>query len=81
MEKRIFDLDKKTIDLILKFEKISFLISLIGIIGLYIFWKFYIDSIIYTISINVFKAGLFAGVFSFCCGVFFNGVNKGIIHK
>ena len=81
MKNMIFNLDKKVYDLIIKFEKISFFISLIGIIGLFVFLKFYINSIIYDISISLFKAGLFAGVCSFCFGMFFNGVNKGIIGK
>jgi hypothetical protein len=78
---KIFNLDKKTFDLIIKFENISFLISLIGIIGMYIFWKFYINSIIYDISILIFRTGLLAGICSFCFGTFFNGIKKGVIHK
>jgi hypothetical protein len=78
---KFFNLDKKTFDLIIKFENISFLISLIGIIGMYVFWKFYIDSIIYDISILIFRSGLLAGICSFCFGMFFNGLKKGIIHK
>ena len=80
--KNIFsNLDKKTIDLIILFENISFFIALIGIIGLYIHLKFYIDSTLYTISTSIFRTGLLAGVCSLCFGIFFNGVNKGIIHK
>lgn len=76
-----FNLDKKVLDLIIKFEKISFGIALLGIIGLYVFLKLYINSIIYDISISLFKAGLFAGVCSLCFGIFFNGLNKGLIRK
>ncbi|MCI8309054.1 MAG: hypothetical protein HFJ45_02350 [Clostridia bacterium] len=81
MKNIISNLDKKSFDLIIKFEYISFFISLIGIIGLYIFLKFYINSALYTISISLFKAGLLAGVCSFCFGMFFNGLNKGLIKK
>lgn len=80
MKNIILDLDKKTIDLILKFERISILISLVGIIGLYIHLKYYIDSILYLLSVNLFRTGLLAGICSFCFGVFFNGVKKGLIH-
>jgi hypothetical protein len=48
---------------------------------MYVFWKFYIDSIIFDTSILIFKAGLLAGICSFCFGMFFNGLKKGIIHK
>ena len=74
-----FNLDKKAIDLILKFEKISFIISLIGILILYIHLNFYIDIIFYEVGINIFKIGLISGISSFCSGIFFNGVQKGII--
>ena len=63
----------------LKFEKFSFLISIIGIIILYIHLKFYIDNVLFNIGINIFKSGLIAGICSFCFGVFFNGIQKGII--
>ena len=74
-----FNLDEKALKLILKFENISFIISLIGSLILYIHLKFYIDSSLYTIGIGVFKCGLMAGVCSFCCGVFFNGVKKKLL--
>lgn len=74
-----FDLSPKAFHLILKFEMFSFIISLVGIILLYIHINFYIDKILYFISINVFKAGLFAGISSFCFGVFFNGIEKKLI--
>ena len=74
-----FHLDKKTFELILRFERISFLISLIGIAILYIHLNFYIDNILYEIGINIFRSGLIAGITSFCCGVFFNGVQKNLI--
>lgn len=78
--KNIINFDKKTFDLVIKFEKISFLISLIGIIALYIFFKFYIDIKLYYISLDIFRTGLLAGVCSLCFGVFFNGLKKGLIH-
>ena len=74
-----FNLDNKVFNLILKFEKFSFLISIIGIIILYIHLKFYIDNVLFNIGINIFKSGLIAGICSFCFGVFFNGIQKGII--
>lgn len=81
MKDIFFNLDKKVFDLIIKFEKISICIAFLGIIGLYIFLKFYINSVIYDISLSLFKAGLFAGVSSLCFGLFFNGLNKGLIRK
>ena len=73
------NLSKKTYDLIIKFEYISIVISLIGTLLLYIHLKFFIDFILYEIGISVFKAGLIAGICSFCFGVFFNGVHKNLI--
>lgn len=74
-----FNLDKKTFNLILKFEKIAFFISAIGILILYIHLKFYIDNILYKIGIAIFKGGLITGISSFCFGIFFNGIQKGLI--
>ena len=74
-----FHLSQKAFDLIIKFEKISFIISLIGSLILYIHLNFYIDNILYRIGINIFRAGLIAGICSFCFGVFFNGVQKNLI--
>ena len=74
-----FDLDEKNYKLILKFEIISFIISLIGNLILYIHLKFYIDIIIFKIGVSIFKTGLIAGISSFCIGIFFNGVQKGLI--
>ena len=73
------NLDNKIFKLILKFEKISFFISFIGIIILYIHLKFYINNNLFNIGINIFRIGLIAGISSFCSGVFFNGLKKGII--
>lgn len=81
MRNLTFNFDKKTFDLIIKFEKISFLISMIGLIALYIFFKFYIDIKLYKISLIIFRTGLLAGICSFCFGTFFNGLSKGLIHK
>ncbi len=81
MKKIFSDLDKKTINLILKFEYVSFFIAILGIIGLFLFLKFYINDNLYKISLYLFRAGLLAGVCSFCFGTFFNGINKGLIHK
>lgn len=61
-----FNLDNKAFKLILKFENISFLISLVGTIILYIHLKFYIDSSLYLIGIGIFKCGLISGIASFC---------------
>ena len=74
-----FNLDKKVLDLILIFENFSFIISSIGAIILYIHLKFYIDNILFLLGINIFKIGLITGISSFCSGIFFNGVRKGII--
>ena len=81
MKNPFSNLDKKAFNLIILFEKISFMIAFIGIIGLYIHLKFYIDSSLYTISTSLFRIGLLAGICSFCFGIFFNSINKGIIHK
>ena len=74
-----FNLDEKNYKLILLFEKVSFIISLIRSLILYIHLNFYIDTILLKIGINIFKAGLIAGICSFCFGIFFNGIQKGII--
>lgn len=76
-----FKLDSKTMSLINTFEKISLIISLIGIIFLYIFLEFFISFDLYEISLIIFRTGLLCGVCSFCFGVFFNAVNKELIHK
>lgn len=81
MRNELCKLDKKTFNLVMLFEKISFLISLIGIIALYIYWKYYIDIDLYYVSIIIFRTGLLAGICSFCFGIFFNGLNNGLIHK
>lgn len=72
-----FNLDKKTIFLINIFEIISFGISFIGIIFLYIFLKYYISSDLYDISIIIFRTGLLSGVFSFICGVIISNIKQG----
>ena len=74
-----FNLDEKNYKLILKFETISFIISLIGSLILYIHLKFYIDTILFKIGVSIFKIGLIAGISSFCFGIFFNGIQKGLI--
>lgn len=80
--KAIFaDLDKKTINLILKFEYFSCFISILGIIGLFLFLKCYINSILYPISIALFRSGLLAGICSFCFGVSFNKLKNAVINK
>ena len=81
MRNSAFNLDKKTFNLIINFEKFSFLISLIGLITLFVFFKFYIDIKLYKISLIIFRTGLLAGICSLCFGIFFNGLNKGLIHK
>jgi len=70
------NLSKKAYDLIIKFEYISIFISLIGSLLLYIHLNFFVDFILYEIAINIFQAGLMAGVCSFCFGVFFNEMKK-----
>ena len=74
-----FDLNQKSYKLIIKFEIFSFIISLLGTSLLYIHLQLYIDRILYYIGINIFRAGLIAGICSFCFGIFFNGIQKGII--
>ena len=43
-------IDKKIWNLMITFERVSFLISMIGLIILYIFFKFYIDKEFYEVS-------------------------------
>ena len=74
-----FNLSQKAFRLIMKFEMFSFMISLIGIALLYIHLHLYMNKTLYLVSISVFKAGLFAGICSFCFGVFFNGIEKKLI--
>lgn len=76
-----FKLDKKAISLINIFQKISLIISLFGIIFLYIFLEHFISFDLYEISLITFRTGLLCGVCSFCFGVFFNAINKELIHK
>lgn len=70
------NLSQKAYNLIIKFEYVSFLISLIGSLFLYIHLKYFVDFILYKIGLSFFRAGLMAGVCSFCFGVFFNGIKK-----
>ena len=81
MKNIFFNFDEKTFKLIIKCEYISFFISFLGIIGLFIFLNFFPILKLYPISIGLFRCGLLAGVCSFCFGTFFNGLQKGIIHK
>lgn len=83
MKKLYFDfkLEKKAISLINIFEIISFTISLFGIILLYIFSKNFISFDLYKISIIIFRTGILCGISSFCFGIFFNALNKGLIHN
>ena len=71
-----FNLSQKAFNLIIKFEIISFIISLIGTLILYIHLTYFIDFVLYKIGIKIFRAGLFAGVFSFCFGLFFEKVKN-----
>ena len=71
-----FNLSQKAFNLIIKFEIISFIISLIGTLFLYIHLIYFIDFILYEIGIKIFRAGLFAGVSSFCFGLFFEKVKN-----
>ncbi len=81
MKELIKNFDKKTFDIIIFTQKISFFVSLIGIIGLFICLKFYADIYLYHTSIALFKSGLLGGVCSLCFGVFFDGFKKGVIHR
>ena len=74
-----FNLSSKAFRLIMRFEIFSLMLSFLGIILLYIHLHFYIDKLLYSISISIFRAGLFAGISSFCFGVFFNGIEKKLI--
>ena len=74
-----FNLDKKTVNLILKFERISLFISLIGILLLYIHLKFYISNILFDLGTDIFRLGIIAGISSFCSGLFVNSVQRGIL--
>ena len=76
-----FKLDKKAIELIIFFQKISLFISLFGIVLLYIFLEHFVSFDLYEISLITFRTGLLCGVCSFCFGVFFNAINKELIHK
>ena len=81
MKELLKDFDEKTFNIIIFTQKLSFFISLIGIIGLYICLNFYADIYLYDISIALFKTGLLGCVCSLCFGIFFNSYKKGPIHK
>lgn len=77
MKELITNFDKKTFNIIIFTQKLSFFVSLIGIIGLFICLKIYTDINLYYISIGIFKTGILAAVCSLCFGVFFNARKKG----
>ena len=81
MKELIKNFDEKTFNIILFTQKISFFVSLIGTIVLFVCFKFYADIYLYHISIALFKAGLLGGVCSLCFGIFFDSLKKGFIHK
>jgi len=64
--------NKKIILLLHIFLTISYFISFIGILMLYIYNKFYISIDLYKASIIVFRTGLIAAIFSVICGFAFN---------
>ena len=73
------NLSLKSKKLIIEFEIISFIISCIGTLMLYIHLHYYIDRILYYIGISLFKSGLLAGICSFCFGVFFNDMKERLL--
>lgn len=56
--------DQKTIKLLNKSINFSFLVCLIGIILIYIHYKYFISFDLFDISIIIFRTGLLIGVFS-----------------
>ena len=76
-----FKLDKKEISLINILEFFSLVISIIGLIILYIYSKYFVSFDLYEIGISIFRTGIIAGVCSFGFVVFFNALNKGLIHN
>ena len=50
---------------------ISHFICILGIIILYLYNTYYISKYLYTVSIVLFRTGLFSGTFSIICGIFF----------
>ena len=66
--------DKKTLKLMKVFNIISFIFCFIAIAVLYIFNKYYIDKILYEISVTFFRTGLVINIFSIICGIFFTKV-------
>lgn len=81
MKELIKNFDEKTFNILIFTQKISFFVSAIGIIGLYICLNFYADIYLYEISISLFKTGLLGGVCSICFGIFFNAFKKGLIPR
>lgn len=81
MKELFCDFDKKTFNITIFTQKLSFFVSLIGIIGLFICLRFYADINLYYISIAMFKAGFLGSICSLCFGVFFNGLKKGLIPR
>ena len=58
------------------FLYISFFISLIGILTLFIYNSYYISIDLYKASIIIFRTGLLIGVFSIIYGIFFSNINN-----
>ncbi len=50
---------------------ISFIISAIGLIILWIYHTYYISIYLFKASIIIYRTGLLMGVFSIICGIFF----------
>ena len=76
-----FKIDKKEISLINILEFFSLAISIIGLIILYIHLKYFISFDLYDIGTSIFRTGIISGVCSFGFIVFFNAINKGLIHN
>lgn len=68
--------DKKTLKLMKIFNIISFIFCFIGIFTLYIFNEYYINKILYEISLAFFKTGIVINIFSIICGIFFTKIKS-----
>lgn len=76
MKDVIENFDDKTFNITIFTQKLSFFISMIGVIGLFICLRIYSDIILYYMSIAIFKSGILGGVCSLCFGIFFNSLKK-----
>lgn len=64
--------DKKIKKIVKRLLLISFIIALLGILTIFIYYKFFISFNVLKLGVFIIQAGIVSSLFSVMCGVFFD---------